>query len=140
MPHAIWSGAISFGLVTIPIRVTSATEDHSVHFHQVHLEDMGPVRYRKACELDGQVLTEDEIGKGYELAPDQIIPVAEDELAQMPLPIARAIEIVAFVPYETIRPVQIGAGYYLEADGPVAGKPYVLNPGELHSMQVDIGV
>ena len=123
---AIWSGAISFGLVTIPIRVVSATETHSISFHQYHLEDMGRVRYRKYCELDDQVLTEDDIGKGYEIAKDQIIPVTDDELADMPLPTAKAIEIAAFVPYETIDPIRIGPGYYLEPGGPVAGKPYVL--------------
>lgn len=126
MPHAIWSGAISFGLVTIPIRVTAATEDHSVSFRQIHSEDMGRVRYRKTCELDGRVLTETEIGKAYEWSKDQLIPVSDEELAEMPLPTAKAIDVVAFVPYETIDPVRIGAGYYLEADGPVAGKPYVL--------------
>lgn len=126
MPHAIWSGAISFGLVSIPIRITSATEDHSVSFRQIHSEDMGRVRYRKTCELDGQVLTDAEIGKAYEWSKDQLIPVSDEELAEMPLPTAKAIEVVAFVPYESIDPVRIGAGYYLEADGQVAGKPYVL--------------
>jgi DNA end-binding protein Ku len=72
------------------------------------------------------VLTEAEIGKAYEWSNDQLIPVSDEELAEMPLPTAKAIEIVAFVPYETIRPVQIGAGYYLETDGQAAAKPYVL--------------
>lgn len=123
---AIWSGAISFGLVTIPIKVVTATESHSVSFRQVHAEDMGRIRYRKTCELDGQTLTEDEIGKAYEWTKDQLIPVTDEELAEMPLPTAKAIEIVAFVPAESIDPIRIGTGYYLSADGPVAGKPYVL--------------
>ncbi|MFJ9590724.1 non-homologous end joining protein Ku [Streptomyces acidicola] len=123
---AIWSGAISFGLVTIPIRVVSATETHSISFHQYHREDMGRVRYRKICEVDGQVLTEEEIGKGYEWGKDQIIAVTDDELDNMPLPTAKAVEIVAFVPYETIDPIRIGSGYYLEPSSPVAAKPYVL--------------
>lgn len=123
---AIWSGAISFGLVTIPIKVVTATEDHSLSFRQYHVEDMGRIRYRKVCELDGQTLSEGEIGKAYEWSKDQLIPVSDEELAEMPLPTAKAIEIVAFVPYESIDPIRIGPGYYLEADGPVAGKPYVL--------------
>jgi DNA end-binding protein Ku len=122
---AIWSGAISFGLVTIPVRVVTATEDHSVSFRQYHVEDGGRIRYRKVCEVDGQTLTEGEIGKAYEWS-DRLIPVSDEELAAMPLPTAKAIEIVAFVPAETIDPIRIGAGYYLAADGPVAGKPYVL--------------
>ncbi|WP_128382404.1 Ku protein [Streptomyces cavernae] len=126
MPHAIWSGAISFGLVTIPVRVISATESHNISFHQYHLEDMARIRYRKICDIDGQVLTEDEIGKGYELSKDQIIAVSDDELADLPLPTAKAIDVVAFVPYESIDPIRIGDGYYLSPDGPVAGKPYAL--------------
>ncbi|MBD9722020.1 non-homologous end joining protein Ku [Streptomyces caniscabiei] len=122
---AIWSGAISFGLVTIPVRVVTATENHTVSFRQVHVEDGGRIRYRKVCELDGQTLTEGEIGKAYEWS-DRLIPVTDEELADMPLPTAKAIEIVAFVPAESIDPIRIGAGYYLAADGPVAGKPYVL--------------
>lgn len=126
MPSIIWSGAISFGLVTIPIRVSSATEDHSIHFHQVHLEDMARVRTRKVCELDGEELSQGDIGKGYELTRDQTIPVTDDELDQMPLPTAKAIEIVAFIDRESIDPVRIADSYYLSADGAVAAKPYVL--------------
>lgn len=126
MPSTIWSGAISFGLVTIPIRVSSASEDHSIHFHQVHLKDMARVRTRKVCEIDGKALGQEDIGKGYELTKDQIVPVTDEELEQMPLPTAKAIEIVAFVPAESIDPVRISDSYYLSADGGVAAKPYVL--------------
>ncbi|MFD7054847.1 Ku protein [Streptomyces mirabilis] len=126
MPHTVWSGAISFGLVTIPIRVTAATEDHSIRFHQVHLEDLGRVRVRKYCELEDRQVTQGEIGKGYEVSKDQVVTVTDDELAEIPLPTAKAVEIAAFVPYESIDPLRIGQGYYLEADGPVAAKPYVL--------------
>jgi DNA end-binding protein Ku len=126
MPHAIWTGAISFGLVSIPIRLTAATENHSISFHQYHLEDMGRVRTRKICEIEDREVTQDEIGKGYELGKDQVIPVSDDELAAMPLPTAQAIDIVAFVPYESIDPIRVGEGYYLEASTPAAGKPYVL--------------
>ncbi|WP_030557895.1 non-homologous end joining protein Ku, partial [Streptomyces exfoliatus] len=94
---------------------------------QVHLEDGGRVRYRKTCEIDGQVLTEDEIGKGYEIHKDSVIPITDDDLANMPLPTAKAIEIVAFIDRSAVDAVQYGAGsYYLTADGPVAAKPYVL--------------
>ncbi|MEU5193641.1 Ku protein [Streptomyces scabiei] len=126
MPHALWSGAISFGLVTIPVRVTSSTEDRSIRFHQVHLEDMSRVRVRKVCEVEDREVTAGEIGKGYEWSKDRIITVTDDELANMPLPTAKAIEILGFVPHESIDPVRIGAGYFLETDGKVADKPYVL--------------
>lgn len=66
MPRTVWSGAISFGLVTVPIHVVSAVEDHSIHFHRVHLADMARVRTRKVCELEGREVSTAEIGKGYE--------------------------------------------------------------------------
>ncbi|MGV4989247.1 Ku protein, partial [Streptomyces sp. NRAIS3] len=96
MPRTIWSGAISFGLVTVPINVVSATEDHSIRFHQYHLEDMGRVRYRKVCELEDREVDQSEIGKGYELTRDRIIPITDEELGNLPLPTAKAIEIDAF--------------------------------------------
>ncbi|MEU5451943.1 Ku protein [Streptomyces californicus] len=126
MPRPLWTGAISFGLVTIPVKIVSATEDHDVHFHRVHLEDMGRVRTRKICELDGEVVSQEEIGKGYEIAPDQTVPVTDEELRQMPLPTAKAIEIAAFVDAGTVDPVRISDSYYLAADGQVAAKPYTL--------------
>ncbi|MFH8931355.1 Ku protein [Streptomyces pristinaespiralis] len=126
MPRPIWSGAISFGLVTIPIKVVPATENHNISFRQVHLEDMGRVRYRKVCELDGKQLSDNEIVKGYEVAKDQLVAVTDEDLAEIPLPTAKAIEIVAFVPAGSIDPVRIGDSYYLEGDGQVAAKPYKL--------------
>ncbi|MEU8892961.1 Ku protein [Streptomyces sp. NPDC048442] len=126
MPRPVWSGAVSFGLVTIPIKVLPATENHSISFHQYHLEDMGRIRYQKVCDLDGEVLAAGEIGRGYEVSKDTIVEVTDEELDNVPLPTAKAIEIVAFVPAESIDPVRIGDSYYLSADGAVAAKPYVL--------------
>lgn len=126
MPRTIWSGAISFGLVTVPIQVQSATEDHSIRFHQYHLEDMGRVRTRKVCELEDREVSSAEIGKGYEYAKDQIVPISDEELRDLPLPTAKAIEIDAFVAADDIDPIRIGEGYYLSPDGQVAAKPYKL--------------
>ncbi|MFH9298873.1 Ku protein [Streptomyces sp. NPDC017520] len=126
MPRPLWAGAISFGLVTIPVKIVSATEDHDVHFHRVHLADMGRVRTRKVCELNGEVVSQDEIGKGYEITKDQTVPVTDEELEHMPLPTAKAIEIAAFVDADTIDPVRISDSFYLAADGQVAAKPYTL--------------
>ncbi|MET9438993.1 Ku protein [Streptomyces sp. NPDC006551] len=123
----IWSGAVSFGLVTIPVKLEPATESHDVSFRQIHEKDGGRIRYRKVCDLDGRELGQDEIGKGYEISKDRVIPISDDELAQMPLPTAKAIDIVAFVDRKSIDPIQLGEGnYYLTADGAVAAKPYVL--------------
>jgi DNA end-binding protein Ku len=126
MPRPIWSGAISFGLVTNPIKVVNATEDRSISFRQVHLWDICCIRYGKICELDGQQLRDDEIIKGYEISKDTLIPVTDQDLEGMPLPTAKAIDIVAFVPAQSIDPVRIGDSYYLEADGQVSAKPYKL--------------
>ncbi|GAB2757080.1 Ku protein [Streptomyces bullii] len=126
MPRTVWSGAISFGLVTVPINVQSATEDHSIRFHQYHLDDMGRVRVRKYCEIEDREVDQGEIGKGYELTKTQIIPISDEELRELPLPTAKAIEIEAFVPLESIDPIRIGEGYYLQPKGQVAHKPYKL--------------
>ncbi|MGW4983923.1 non-homologous end joining protein Ku [Streptomyces mirabilis] len=123
---AIWSGTISFGLVSIPVRVLAATEDRSVRFRLYHLDDLARVRVKKVCEVDEQIVTGSEIGRGYEMPDGRVIPVSDEELDSMPVPTARAIEIVGFVPETTIDPVQLGTNYYLAADGPVAAKPYTL--------------
>ncbi|MFF5435483.1 Ku protein [Streptomyces griseofuscus] len=126
MPRTIWSGAISFGLVTVPIHVVSATEDHSIRFHQYHLADQGRIRYRKVCELEDREVPQDEIGKGYELTTTQVVPVTDEDLSNLPLPTARAIEIDGFVPLESVDPIRISDGYYLQPAGQVAAKPYQL--------------
>ncbi|EPH41333.1 Ku protein [Streptomyces aurantiacus] len=126
MPRPVWAGAITFGLVTIPIKVVAATEDHSIRFHQYHLEDMGRIRTRKVCEIEDREVSQDEIGKGYEVSGDTLVAVSDAELREIPLPTAKAIEIAAFVPYESIDPIRIREGYYLEPDRKVAEKPYTL--------------
>lgn len=126
MPRPIWTGAISFGLVTIPISVMAATDDFSVKFHQYHLADQGRIRTKKTCELDGQEVSQAEIGKAYEVARDSLVAVTDEDLASLPLPTAKAIEIVSFVPADSIDPLRMSTGYYLAASGPVAAKPYTL--------------
>ncbi|WP_435240842.1 Ku protein [Streptomyces cucumeris] len=122
----VWSGAVSFGLVTIPIKVLPATEDHSVSFRQIHTTDGGRIRYRKVCELDEKVLEQDEIGRAYEESKDHLVPIADEELDRLPLPTAKAIDVQAFVPAETLDPIRFGRPYYLQGDGAVAAKPYTL--------------
>ncbi|MFJ4898916.1 Ku protein [Streptomyces sp. NPDC088727] len=124
--RSIWNGAISFGLVSIPVKLINATENHSVSFRQIHLSDGGRVRYRKVCELDGEEVTSAEIGKGYEDADGSVIPITDEDLGSLPLPTAKTIEIVAFVPAGTIDPLQMDAAYYLSANGVPAAKPYTL--------------
>ncbi|MGW7329229.1 non-homologous end joining protein Ku [Streptomyces sp. NPDC054840] len=124
--RSIWNGAISFGLVSIPIKLVNATESHSISFRQIHVKDGGRVRYRKVCELDGEEVPSVEIGKGYEEADGSIVPITEEDLAQLPLATAKTIEIMSFVPAEEIDPLQMDAAYYLAANGATAAKPYTL--------------
>ncbi|MER7729594.1 Ku protein [Streptomyces erythrochromogenes] len=124
--RSIWNGAISFGLVSIPIKLVNATESHSISFRQIHLADGGRIRYRKVCELDGEEVPGAEIGKGYEEADGSVIPITDEDLAQLPLATAKTIEIMSFVPAEEIDPLQMDAAYYLAANGATAAKPYTL--------------
>jgi DNA end-binding protein Ku len=124
--RSIWNGAISFGLVSIPIKLVNATESHAISFRQIHTEDNGRIRYRKVCELDEREVGQAEIGKGYEDADGTIIPITDEDLSHLPIPTARTIDIVAFVPAERIDPLQMGAAYYLAAGGAPAAKPYTL--------------
>ncbi|WP_316784212.1 non-homologous end joining protein Ku [Streptomyces sasae] len=124
--RSIWNGAISFGLVSIPIKLVNATESHSISFRQVHAEDNGRIRYRKFCELEDREVTQSEIGKGYEDADGTIVPITDEDLSHLPIPTARTIEIVAFVPADRIDPLQMESAYYLAASGAPAAKPYTL--------------
>ncbi|MEV7725915.1 Ku protein [Streptomyces sp. NPDC087917] len=124
--RSIWNGAISFGLVSIPIKLVNATESHSISFRQIHVTDGGRVRYRKVCELDGEEVQSAEIGKGYEEADGSIVPITDEDLARLPIPTAKTIEIVSFVPADEIDPLQMDAAYYLAANGATAAKPYTL--------------
>jgi DNA end-binding protein Ku len=124
--RSIWNGAISFGLVSIPIKLVNATESHAISFRQIHTEDNGRIRYRKVCELEDREVSQAEIGKAYEDADGTMIPITDDDLSHLPIPTARTIEIVAFVPADRIDPLQMGAAYYLAAGGAPAAKPYTL--------------
>ncbi|CAL9311741.1 Ku protein [Streptomyces sp. SudanB91_2054] len=124
--RSIWNGAISFGLVSIPVKLMNATESHAVSFRQIHTEDGGRIRYRKVCELEDREVSQAEIGKAYEDADGSMIPITDEDLSHLPIPTARTIEIVAFVPRERIDPLQMGTAYYLAASGAPAAKPYTL--------------
>ncbi|MEU8822299.1 Ku protein [Streptomyces sp. NPDC048636] len=124
--RSIWNGNISFGLVSIPIKMYPATEDHSVSFRQIHTTDGGRIRYRKVCELEEKQVEAAEIGRAYEDADGALIPITEEDLAAVPLPTTRALEIEAFVSASEIDPLQMGDAYYLGVNGTAAAKPYAL--------------
>ncbi len=112
-PRAMWKGAISFGLVTIPVAVFPATEEKSLKFNQLHEGDNGRIRYKRVCEIDGQEVTYEHIVKGYEYEKDHYVVLTDDDLDKVPLESSRAIDIQQFVELEEIDPVLYKKSYYL---------------------------
>ncbi|KEF04790.1 Ku protein [Streptomyces rimosus] len=127
MPHSLWQGALSFGLVTVPISLHAATDSGpSVSFVRVHKADGGRVRNQPVCSLEDEAeVPTEEIGRGYQTG-EHIVPLTDDDLAQLPLPTAKTLTILAFVPAGDVDPLQVERGYYVAPNGPAANKPYVL--------------
>src|SRR5580765_4816195 len=113
MPRAMWKGAISFGLVTIPVAVYPATEEKTLRFNQLHDEDGGRVRYKRVCEKDGEEVTFEHIVKGYEVEKDRYVVLTDDDFDAVPVASSRAIDIVQFVEFDEIDPVLFKKSYYL---------------------------
>src|SRR5919108_900776 len=113
----IWKGAISFGLVTIPVRVYGATEEKSLRFHQLHAPDGGRIRYKRVCAADGEEVDYADIVKGYEYEKDHYVTLTDEELDSLPVPSAKAIEIERFVEAEEIDPIYFQKSYYLVPEG-----------------------
>ncbi|WP_152364713.1 Ku protein [Microlunatus speluncae] len=125
MPRSIWKGAISFGLVTIPIKLYSATEEKDVSFRQVHPEDGGRIKYRRVCEKCDKEVPFAEIAKGYETADGRMVILEKDDFDALPLTTTKSVEVVQFVAEDEVDPTYFAKTYFLEADGPGV-KPYVL--------------
>ncbi|MEV0311546.1 Ku protein [Nonomuraea fuscirosea] len=130
--RSIWKGAISFGLVTIPVKLYSATEQKDVSFHQVHREDGGRIRYKRVCTLDGEEVQYADIAKGYELASGEMVVLTDEDFEGLPLTTSRRIDVLQFAPAEQIDPIYFAKSYYLEPDAQGA-KPYVLLRNALES-------
>jgi len=123
--RAIWKGAVSFGLVNVPVRLYSATENHDVQFRQVHREDGGRIRYQRICSIDGEQVSYDDIAKGYETDDGQMVVLTDEDLADLPTRSSREIGVDRFVPVDQIDPMLLDKSYYLEPDK-AAAKPYAL--------------
>jgi DNA end-binding protein Ku len=113
--RAIWKGAISFGLVNVPIKVYSATEDHDVGLHQVHDADGGRIRYQRRCEVCGKVVDYEHIDKAYAEGNTTVV-LTEDDLKSLPEERSREIEVVEFVPSDQIDPIMFDRSYFLEPE------------------------
>ncbi len=123
--RSIWKGSLSFGLVNVPVKVYSATEDHDVKFHQVHAKDHGRIRYKRVCEVCGEVVDYRDIARAYESDTGQTVIITDDDLATLPEERSRDIEVVEFVPAGDLDPLMYDRSYYLEPDSK-STKSYVL--------------
>ncbi|NHA67152.1 non-homologous end joining protein Ku [Phycicoccus flavus] len=132
--RAIWKGAVSFGLVNVPVRLYSATENHDVQFRQVHREDGGRIRYRRVCQIDGEEVSYDDIAKGYETEDGDMVVLTDDDFADLPSRTSKEIGVTKFVPADQIDPMWLDKSYFLEPDKS-ATKPYVLLRDALETEQ-----
>ncbi|MEZ0579178.1 Ku protein [Nocardioides sp. MH1] len=123
--RAIWKGAVSFGLVSVPVKLYSATESHDVSFRQVHAKDGGRIKYQRVCSIDGEEVPYADIAKGYETEDGEMVVLSDDDLAELPLTSSREIAVEKFVPSEQIDPMLFEKSYYLEPES-TGAKPYAL--------------
>ena len=123
--RAIWKGVISFGLVTIPVKLYSATEAKDVSFHQVRRSDGSRIKYKRVAATDGEEVAYGDIAKGYELPTGETVVLTDDDFKDLPLTTSRAIDVLQFVPLAEVDPIYFEKSYYLEPDK-TGIKPYVL--------------
>ena len=124
--RAIWKGAVSFGLVSVPVKLYAATESHDVSFRQVHREDGGRIKYQRVCSLDGEEVPYSEIAKGYETEDGEMVILDDDDLSSLPTAAnSREIAVEKFVPSDQIDPMLFEKSYYLEPEK-AGAKPYAL--------------
>jgi DNA end-binding protein Ku len=114
--HSMWKGAVSFGLVMIPVKLYAATEQKDIAFRQVHREDGGRIRFRRFCSIEDVEVPYEDVAKGYELPDGEIVILTEDDMAELPLPTTRSIEVVQFTPAEQLDPILFNRSYYVEPE------------------------
>ncbi len=123
--RAMWKGAVSFGLVNVPVKMFTAVSSHDVSFHQVHRADGGRIKYKRVCSVCGEEVSYDEIAKGYESPDGEMVVLTDEDLADLPVSGSREIEVERFVPADQIDPMLMEKSYYLEPEASGA-KPYAL--------------
>jgi DNA end-binding protein Ku len=123
--RAIWKGAVSFGLVSVPVKLYAATESHDISFRQVHAKDGGRIKYKRVCSVDGEEVEYADIAKGYETDDGRMVVLTDEDLGELPSASSREISVEKFVPREQIDPIYFDKPYYLEPDKSAA-KPYAL--------------
>jgi DNA end-binding protein Ku len=123
--HSMWKGAISFGLVMIPVKLYAATEQKDIAFRQVHRDDGGRIRFRRICSVDGAEVPYEDVAKGFELPTGEMVVLTEDDMAGLPLPTSRSIEVLHFTPEDHIDPILFSRSYFVEPETSGA-RAYVL--------------
>ncbi|QIG44198.1 Ku protein [Nocardioides anomalus] len=123
--RAIWKGAVSFGLVSVPVKLYAATESHDVSFRQVHAKDGGRIKYQRVCSLDGEEVAYADIAKGYETEDGEMVILSDEDMGELPSTSSREIAVEKFVPSDQIDPMLLEKSYYLEPEKSGA-KPYAL--------------
>ena len=123
--RSIWAGAISFGLVVIPVKLYAATEQRDISFRQVHRKDGARIQFRRVCTLDGEEVPYSDIAKGYELPTGDMVVLTDEDLADLPLVTAHRIEVLHFAPSAQVEPIYAAKSYYTEPD-PAGVRAYLL--------------
>jgi DNA end-binding protein Ku len=114
-PRALWTGTISFGLVSVPIRLFPAVREHTLHFHLVHEKDGGAIGYQKVCKKEGEPVPDDEIVKAYEWRKGEVVPLTDEDFESVRAEGVRTIEITEFVPEAEIDPLFFARSMYVGA-------------------------
>jgi DNA end-binding protein Ku len=114
--RSMWKGAVSFGLVMIPVKLYTATEQKDIAFRQVHREDGGRIRFKRFCTIDDTEVPYEDIAKGYELPDGEVVVLTEDDMADLPLPTTKNIEVVQFCPTEQLDPILFNKSYFVEPE------------------------
>ncbi len=123
--RSIWKGSIAFGLVNVPVKVYTATEDHDIRFHQVHAKDGGRIKYDRVCTVCGQSVQYADIDKAYESPEGDRVILTDEDFSKLPVAEKHEIPVLQFVPAEQIDPILFERSYYLEPDSNTP-KAYVL--------------
>src|SRR5215470_13939423 len=123
--HSMWKGAISFGLVMIPVRLYAATEQKDISFRQVHRTDGGRIKFRRFCTVDGEEVLYEDVAKGYELPTGEMVVLSDEDMADLPLPSTKSIEVIHFAPAEQLDPILFNRSYYVEPET-AGARAYVL--------------
>ncbi len=124
--RSMWKGAIGFGLVSVPVRLYAATQEHGLKLHQVHDADGGRIHLKRVCDACDKEIDYEHVARGYEDDEGHTAVVTKNDLAGLPLPSKKLIDVLAFVDADRIDPLQLATSYYLSPDSPAANKPYVL--------------